>query len=236
MRYGVNVKIYFGLDEIEGGWDRYMDRYNLLEVPETKNPATVETLNRWRVESSRGFAFVLHATRDFTDELSAIADRGEDSPTDALDAAWEEVESRSKALAAKAILLETGPEFTPSTRTRQLLEKVQERYGDRLNAKFIWSSFGLWEADSTRDFAESIGMIYAVDPFLFHQEQVAFTHGDACFMIQERAGSRRFFDQYDFEQMLEWAAGYDRLFVLLRGRYKSKHARELYDVVQRHQG
>jgi hypothetical protein len=227
------VKIYFGLDEIEGGWDRYMDRFNLLEVPETKNPATVETLNRWRVESPRGFAFVLHAPRAFTDELSAIVDRGDDSPTDTLREAWSEVVERSSALAAKAILIETDAEFTPSTRSRALLEKVSEEFGSTVKARLIWSSFGLWEPASTRDFAESIGLAYALDPFIHQQEGGTFTHGDGCFVVQERSGSRRYFDQFDFENMLEWGETYDRVFVLLKGRYKSKHARELGDVVAR---
>lgn len=227
------MKIYFGLDEIEGGWDRYMDRYTLMEVPETKNPATVETLNRWRVESPRGFAFVLHATREFIAELEAIVDRGDNAPTPALDAAWKAIEERANALAAKGILIETGPEFTPSTRSRELLQHLAERYGSTVKAKLIWASFGLWEAESTRDFAESIGLVYAIDPFMFRQEGTSFSNGDACFLVQERAGSRRFFDQYDFEQMIEWASVYDRVFVLLHGRYKSKHARELFDVAQR---
>jgi hypothetical protein len=227
------VKIYFGLDEIEGGWDRYMDRFTLLEVPETRNPATVETLNRWRVESPRGFAFVHHATQAFSDELSAIVDRGNDSITDALRAEWKLIVARADALAAKAILIETDASFTPSTRSRELMRALSDEFGASSNARIIWSAFGLWEVDSTREFAESIGLAYAFDPFMLHQEGGSFTHGDACFVVHERAGSRRYFDQYDFEQMLEWCKPYDRVFTLLRGRYKSKHARELGDVVSR---
>ncbi len=227
------MKIYFGLDEIEGGWDRYMDRFTLLEIPENRKPATVETLNRWRVESPKGFAFVLHAPKAFNDELSAIVDRGENSISPALQAAWEQLEERARALAAKCILFETDAEFTPSTRSRELLKEVAEKFGGSTKAKLMWSSFGLWEPESTRDFAEGLGLAYAIDPFMLHQDGGKFSHGDACFVIQERAGSRRYFDQWDFEQMIDWSQNYDRVFVLLRGRYKTKHARELGDVLGR---
>ena len=46
-------------------------------------------------------------------------------------------------------------------------------------------------------------------------------------MLTERAGLRRKLDQFDMETMIDWAENYDRAFVLLRGRFKWDHAKEL---------
>jgi len=230
-----DTKIYFGCDELERGWEHYFTLCNAFEVVPPANPATrptLKTLNSWRVKSPRGFCFVLHAEPAVVDAAVSAYERDDPTIGDALRAAWAETEERAHALAAKAILLPTPPEFRPSTPSREFLRNVAEELAAETSRRVIWEPSGLWDTTTSRDFAESIGLAYALDPFIAEQEDVGFTHGDACFRVTERAAMRRSFEAYEFERMLSMAEPYDRVFTLLSGRFKFRHLRELSQLVE----
>jgi hypothetical protein len=222
-------KIYYGCDELARGWDHYFNHCNALEVniASFDAPPKIETLNRWRVDSPRGFCFVLDVDRQFTDALAKLSDRGADQLNDAVRQGWETTVQRAHALAAKAILIKTPPDFFPGSVSRTLLERVTEELVAEAKPAVIWQSQGPWELKGTREFAEELGLVYAYDPFIAYREELGFTHGDACWVITERAGLRRKFDQFDMEMMIDWANNYDRVFALLGGRFKWDHANEL---------
>jgi uncharacterized protein YecE (DUF72 family) len=228
------AKVYYGCDERDRDWEDYAERCNTLELDLQRfaHPPKIETLHTWRVESPAGFCFILHAQPEVAPHLPQSAD---DDPTDFSDdlhEAWEATCERSEALAAKAILLRTPKGFTPSKAHRERLAAFRETFGDDVNANILWEPSGLWNVEQTREAAREADVIPSYDPFLAHREDVPFDHGDAGFVITERAARRRQFDLFDFKQLLDWTQKYDRLFVMLRGRFKWAHAQHVQAAVQ----
>jgi uncharacterized protein YecE (DUF72 family) len=222
-------KIYYGCDELARGWKHYFRQCNALEldVESFDAPPKLATLNRWRVESPRGFCFTVRADSQFIKALTRLSDRGAEELDEAVRQSWQTTVERAHALAARAILIRTPPEFSPGSVSRTLLERVAEELAGPVKPAVIWESDGLWQLKDTRDFAQSIGLVYAFDPFIAHREEIAFTHGDTAWALTERAGLRRKLDQFDMETLIGWAENYDRVFCFLRGRFKWEHAREL---------
>lgn len=222
-------KIYYGCDELARGWEHYFKLCNALEVDieSFDAPPKTSTLNRWRVDSPRGFCFVLDVDKQFTEALASLSDRGADKLDDRVRQGWETTMERAHALAAKAVVIKTPPEFSPGSVSKTLLEQFSDELAKDAKPAVIWESQGPWQLQQTRDFAQDLGLIYAHDPFIAYREEIPFTHGDACWVLTERAGLRRKFDQFDMETMIDWADNYDRAFVLLRGRFKWDHAKEL---------
>ena len=232
------TKIYYGCDELSRGWGHYFKQCNALELDVEKFDALPKTatLNRWRVDSPRGFCFVLNADSVFINALMRLSARGADELDEATRTAWKENLERAKALAAKAILIRTPPELTPGPASRKLMTRVAEELVMPAKPAVIWQADGLWQLKDTRDFAESVGFVYALDPFIAQREEIPFTHGDAAWVLTERAGLRRKFDQFDMEALVDLAEPYDRIFCLLRGRFKWDHARELRVVLDYEMG
>lgn len=228
------ANVYYGCDEVPKGWERYFSECNLLEVDldAFDSRPKISTLNGWRVESPRGFAFVLQATTAFVEELVRLRDAEESEVSDRLRQEWELILKNASALAAKAVLLQTPPEFSPGPISKALLANVAEELIVPSKPALLWESSGLWSLEATREFAEANHIVYAYDPFIAHRDELGFTHGDACWILTERAGMRRKFDQFDLEQLVRWAEDYDRAFVLLRGRFKWDHAREMRHAVE----
>ena len=101
--------IYFGFDEVVYGWPRYFDLCNAFEVRgarDTGETPSLATLNRWRVESPRGFAWLLHAEPEIAASLVGAYDRGETVLPPEIDSATAATEARAHALPPKAIGVE----------------------------------------------------------------------------------------------------------------------------------
>lgn len=226
--------LYFGCDEVPKGWERYFSECNLLELDLDDFDAKpkTSTLNTWRVSSPRGFAFVLHASDEFVAELCRLRDAEQTTISDRLRHAWQAILNDAAALAAKAVLLQTPPEFSPGPLSQALMTQVAQELARPAKPALIWESSGLWSMAPTRDFAESVGLAYALDPFIAQRDELGWTHGDACWVITERAGNRRKFDQFDFERLVHWAQSYERAFILLRGRFQWQHAREMRHALE----
>lgn len=223
------TKIYYGCDELARGWNHYFKRCNALQLDLEVLDALpkIATLNRWRVESPKGFSFTLCADSKFVAALSRLSARGATELDDATRQAWQENVERAHALAARAILIRTPADFSPGDVSRNLLKKVVEELAAPIKQLLIWEADGLWQLRDTLEFASSIGLVYAYDPFIAYREEIAFTHGDAAWILTERAGLRRKLDQFDMESIIDWADNYQRVFCFMRGRFKWEHAREL---------
>lgn len=226
-------KIYYGCDHVPRGWGRYYAMCTAIEldIESFEAEPKQETLNRWRVESPKGFAFLPHLRHKFVKELQRLGRADAQSVDDALREAWQTSLSDAHALAARALFLKTPLSFSPSPTNRLLIQSVGEELVRKAKPSLIWESQGMWPVEESRALAQAAGMMYAFDPFLAMRENMPPTHGDACFILTERAGMRREFDAFDIEQMLEWADNYDRLFIILRGRFQWNHARVFKEVL-----
>lgn len=227
------TRYYYGCDEIPQGWKSYYRRCTALELDLAghEHPPTIKTLNRWRVESPRGFSFVLHLDAGANEALQAAASRGATELGEDFEQGWARTVEQAHALAARAILVKTPLSFGPAAETRALMSALGERARE-LKQALIWEASGVWGTEATRDWAEEHGIIYAIDPFLAQRDEIAPGKQDGCFILNERAAMRRKFDQYDIEDLLDWSSTYQRVFILLRGRFKWDHARELQYVLE----
>ena len=226
-------KVYYGTSELERGWDRYYERCNLYEVEISggEHDPSIKALNRWRVNSPKGFAFIQHATPELTQALVKGHERDDASWSEALSGAWEQTCALAHACAAKSILVSTPMAFSPGETSRALIAELGER-AKEVKAALFWESEGLWQPLVEKEWASEQGVSMVFDPFMGLREGADAGQGDACFVINERAGMRRKFDQYDFEDLLDWADSYQRVFMLLRGRFGEDHARELRHVLE----
>lgn len=228
------TKIYYGCDHVPHGWGRYFATCNALELDlETyEQKPSISTLNRWRVESPKGFGFVLHVDPAVTQGLIRLSDQNAAQLDDSVREGWAKTLEAARALAARAVFLKTPLSFSPNANNRALITQLANELYQNQKFVLIWESEGMWPVEQTRDFAQSLRIAYAVDPFLLERDGIDLTHGDACFILTERAGMRREFDTYDIEQLIDWTQGHDRVFMLLRGRFQWKHARELRNALQ----
>ncbi len=226
------AKIYYGCDEVTKGWSRYFDLCTLLEVPHGAKPPSVKTLNTWRVDSPKGFCFAIHVTDVFIAELVKAGDSGASTLTEAMREAWNETIERASALAAKAIIFHTPFGFNPSDNTRALIRAIGDELATDAKQVVIWESEGVWPVEESMQLCIDHGLTYMVDPFLLREDDVEPIGPDRAYSITERGGMRRSFDQFDFEDLVDSTTSANRVFALLRGQYKWRHARELQQVLK----
>lgn len=223
--------IYYGFDEVVYGWERYFDLCNAFELraPQDKTDApSISTLNKWRVDSPKGFGWLIHAEPEIAEGLVAAYEADAESLPAYVDEAIERTEERAHALGAKAIILETPAELPPSDASRRLVVELGQAWTAQTKRPLIWESSGLWTSEDGRAVAAEGGLVYVVDPFILEQEEIGLGRGgDAAFRITERAAARRQFDSWEMEKLIGWCEPFDRAFILLAGRYKIPHAKEL---------
>ena len=227
------TQIYFGTDEIPRHWEQYFTRCNALELDleELEHPPRIDTLNRWRVESPRGFAFVLHADPAVSQGLAATAESGSSELTDAIRAGWESTLENAHALAARAVLVKTPVSFGPGKTAQSLMEQFADELADDFKYPVIWDAAAGWETESTRQWTADCGLTFAYDPFLAFRDEIGLHHGDGAFVLSERAGLRREFDRRDIMQLIDAVGSYDRAYFLLRGRFQWKYAEHFGELL-----
>lgn len=232
------ARYYYGTDELKHGWEEYFEICNAIEVDfqRYEKPPKMETLHRWRVESPRNFCFILHVAPRVREYLESAAEdvRG-DGPSEvpeAVERAWKETLEKAEALAAKAIYIPTGGDLTPGDAHRERLGSFVDTVAADQGRPILWEPSGLWTIEQTREAADEAGVVPVYNPFIAHREGLEFTHGDVGFSITERPGMRRQFDLFDFRELLEWTRKYDRVFMMLRGRHKWPHARQLGQAIE----
>lgn len=223
--------IYFGFDEVVYGWQRYFDLCNSFELRNADKPEdepSIATLNRWRVDSPRGFAWLVHLDPRVNELILGAFDRGSNALPAGIDAAIEATLERTRALAAKALVLETPPELPPSDVSRELIRRLGARLAEASKLPVLWEASGLWTFEDGSAVAAEAGVTYVVDPFMLEADNESLGRSSvAAFRVTERAAARRQFDAWEMENLLGWASTHERTFVLLAGRYKIPHAKEL---------
>lgn len=224
--------IYFGCDAIPGDWEDYAKLCNLAEIDlgSLPSPPKASTLQRWRSKTPKGFAFALHAHREFVEGI--LAQYRSDSPTlsDEMRRGWEQTVKRASHLSAKSIIIQLENDFAPGATSRKLIDLIAANLADQTDAAIAMDLRGPWPMEKTRDQIDQRQLVYAYDPFVARREKMEFSHGDACFILTERPGMRRKYEAHDLRSVLGWADNFDRTFTLLRGRFKWEHARIFRDV------
>ncbi|MFB6263423.1 MAG: DUF72 domain-containing protein [Bradymonadaceae bacterium] len=227
-------KIYYGCSDLEASWEEYFELCNAFELDlrAYDETPTLETLNGWRVESPRGFCYILHADPELTGEL-ARPDAESTDFSESLASAWERTLDRADALASDAILVQTSERFTPGSANREQLEAFGEQFAAPADPVVLWEPSGLWTIEQTRETADDAGLVPVYDPFMADREDLDFPPGDVGFAITERAAKRRKFEVFDFERLLEWVSRHDRVFAMLRGRHQFSHAELMKTALER---
>ena len=234
-------RYFYGTDELNQSWESYFDLCNAIQLDlETfKETPKIETLNRWRVESPKNFCFILHVRPEISNYLDSASGDLPESPDDfptIVREAWNVTLERASALAARALYLPTGSEFTPGEAHRDQMRAFVDLLADQSDAALVWEPSGLWTRDQRVDFAHELGIAPVYDPFIAQREEHEFTHGDVGFAITERPGRRRQYDTFDFRELLHWTQNFDRVFAMLRGRNKFEHAKNMKAAIQHFEG
>ncbi|RAL23736.1 hypothetical protein DL240_06155 [Lujinxingia litoralis] len=227
------TKFYYACDPSPGNWGDTFALCNAAEIDleRLENPPKIATLNRWRVDSPKGFGFVLHAPSVIGEQLVGAYERdAQELPLALLDA-WKETMERAHALAARAILFSTPMEFRPGTASRALISALGDTLAAQAGRPVIWQAEGIWDVESTLSLARDHHLTLAIDPYLALRDEIELGHGDGAFILNERAGMRREFDRYDLEEMLGAMSSFNRAFLLLRGRFQRKHAEALRELL-----
>ncbi len=228
------TKIYFGCDEIPRHWEQYYSLCNAIELDlhQLENLPRKETLNRWRVESPRGFAFILRVDQGVEKGLIRASKADSDTLSDEVRKGWEATMERAQALAARALLLRTPLSFSPGQNERALMASLAEELADDFSRPVIWEASGPWDTEFTREWSAERGLTFAFDPFLAMRDEIGFHHGDGAFVLSERAGLRREFDRYDVRRLADRLGSYNRAFFMLRGRFKWEYARHFGEYLE----
>lgn len=227
------TKIYFGCDRIPRHWQHYFERCNAIELDLSilDNPPKIETLNRWRVDSPKGFAFILRAHESVEKGLVAAAKTDDHKLSQKARDGWKQTLERAQALAARALLIRTPRAFSPGNGTRAAIRGFAEQFSDDFSRPIIWESQGMWDTESTRELADEIGLTYAYDPFIAVRDEIDLGSGDGAFVLTERAGMRREFDRYDIRGLMDRLGSYNRAYFMLRGRFQWEHAQHFADLL-----
>ena len=223
------TKYYYGGDEVDGGWDRYFTLCNAIEVPwQADDRPSVKTLNSWRVQSPRGFAFVVQAQPIVVETILALSNRGATSFTANFDEVWKATADRARALGAKAILIATPFDFAPGPANRTLMADFGRKAREAAKMPILWEATGMWSPEDAAELATSCGLTLLHDPFAnFETDDInVYGKGDAALLVNERGGARRNFDTDEMESIFDATQSFNRVFILFRGRYKWRHARE----------
>ena len=227
------TKFYYACDPTPGNWGDTFALCNAAEVDleRLENAPKIATLNRWRVDSPKGFGFVLHAPSAVGEALVDGYERDNAELSITLRDAWTRATEQAHALAAKAILVSTPLEFRPGSTSRALIAALGDELAAGAGRPVIWQAEGIWDVEATSAFARDHHLSLAFDPYLALRDEVALGTGDGAFILNERAGMRREFDRYDLEELLGEMRSFNRVFLLLRGRFQRKHAELLRDIL-----
>lgn len=152
------TRLHIGAKELKGDLAAYAKRFDLLEVrgyaaAELKQAPSDATLRRWRKAAGPQF------------EFSVVAGPGlaKLKPSDDLEAELAALLKAVTLLEARAIVIATPSDVTPSKLWRDRLAKLVERLPRDASA-IVWEPSGLWETDDAADQARQWGVVVGVDP------------------------------------------------------------------------
>ncbi|WP_298439981.1 DUF72 domain-containing protein [Geobacter sp.] len=159
--------------------ERYVSEFDVVEIQQTfYHPPRVETARKWRASVPSGFEFTVKAWQLITHPPESPTYRrlkrkippaereryGLFRPTGEVFAAWDETLRIAGALAARLVLFQSPPRFTP---TAEHLAHMRRFFSsiDRAGLLLAWEPRGDWPAETVRGLCRDLGLIHCVDPF-----------------------------------------------------------------------
>ena len=190
----------------------YYGRLPAVEVQHTfYQPPRAETLERWRAEAPRGFAFTVKAWQLITHQASSPTYRrlkrelseeeregaGSFRRSAVVEEAWAVTLRSAEALEASAVLFQCPASFGPA---RENFTRLREffRGRERGGRHFCWEPRGGWPRALVAELCESLDLWHAVDPFA---ERTA-TPEHCYFRLHGRRGWRYKYEDAELEELL----------------------------------
>lgn len=106
-----------------------------------------------------GFAFALRAPRD-----CVMSSQGALRITPEVEAGLAWLLAAADACAARAVVFQTGADFTPGARSRDLLREFVARLPRPEGRHYVWLPSGVWEPHETEVIAAELGIVAGFDP------------------------------------------------------------------------
>ena len=106
-----------------------------------------------------GFAFALRAPRD-----CVMSSQGALRITPEVEAGLVWLLAAADACAARAVVFQTGADFTPGARSRDLLRDFVARLPRPEGRHYVWLPSGVWEPHETEVIAAELGIVAGFDP------------------------------------------------------------------------
>jgi uncharacterized protein YecE (DUF72 family) len=150
--------VYVGCSGFPVPATRYLKEFVLTEVADTHlgvpGPALVR---RWRRESPPGFVFTALCPRELTAEGFA--------PTAAAEAAWQAFVPVARDLEARALVVLSPPELTPTKALRAQFKSFIERLKATSVAPLVWEPPVSWDLKEAEALAKDLPVLVARDPY-----------------------------------------------------------------------
>ena len=108
----------------------------------------------------------------------------------------------AQRLAARLIVVRTGPELTPGQRDRDRLQTYFERFPRIDGQILVWHPTGLWEADAAQEAAARMQVVGAVDAL-----EESPPSGPVTYSTLVARGARQSFSHHDLEGVVHKLAG-----------------------------
>lgn len=225
--------------------DRYYQRLAYLETSATLlGVPKASALARWRVEAGERGHVGLVAPQTITHRPGPkgyprhkaaltkqdLAQAGSFRATELIQREVAALAQAAEIAGASVILFRSPPDFAPSTANRDNMRAFfrdlapPERFGSAVR---VWEPQGLWEPETAARFAGELGVVLACDPLRndpLGVEPAFYSNlpgDDAYFRVTGMGLSRRRFDDYALEPLVEAAEAYRRVWIAFahEGKY-----------------
>jgi uncharacterized protein YecE (DUF72 family) len=144
-------RLHLGLPVLTGKLERYVSRFDLLEVvPGSKGVPTGARLRAWRKKVGPSFVFSVVLPPD----VASLDLAARPSLELAVDSA--------RSLEARVVLLRTPPEVRPTAANRKKLRALFEQL-PREPVSCAWEASGMWEPEEHIGLAKELGVLPVLD-------------------------------------------------------------------------
>jgi uncharacterized protein YecE (DUF72 family) len=146
-------RLHIGLRSLEGPLERYVQRFNLVEVRLDASAAPrPSVLRKWRESAPASFLFSVVLPR-VVGELRA---------SEASEAALHGCLEAARLLQSPVIVIATPPSVRPTAANRRRLAELVERVPHDV-VRLAWEPSGLWEREEAARVASQLGLTLVLD-------------------------------------------------------------------------